>query len=337
MISIKHRFILLAFVAVAVGILLIGRPKTYSREVYGTFDTVCNISLYSAEDTTEYYEQQLRKLDSELDTHSGESVIGKLNNGELCSLTPEQTDLLCTAVSYTNMLSDYFDITVNPLVESWDNAEKNSVLPTDISDKMKLVGADCININIDSNTARITEDGASITLGAIAKGYAANMLADDMRRNGISSALINLGGNVYALGSKPNDDDWNIAISDPVGNSQTAVTVKCTDTAVVTSGDYERFFELDGKRYHHIIDPKTGYPADSGLHSATVIDRDAELCDVLSTALFVAGVEKAKEIIADFSVQAILIDDDTVYYTKGLEDKIELNSQNYTLVPLEID
>lgn len=328
----KHKFILISFIVIAVAILLIGRERTYSRDIYGTFDTVCSISVNSAKDTTENYEQLLRKLDSELNAHNNSSIIGRLNSGETVTTEPEMTDFLCTAVSYTNMLSDYFDITVNPIVESWAIAEEKQIMPHDIPEKLKLVGADCIHI--DNNTAKITENGASITLGAIAKGYAANVLADRMRKDGIASGLINLGGNVYALGKKPDGSEWNIAVSDPENSAQPVVTVKCSDKAVVTSGAYERFYEINSNRYHHIIDPKTGYPSESGLSSVTVINRDAELCDVLSTALFVAGFDEAKIIIEKFSVDAILIENNNIYYTDGLSGKIELNNEKFTLIPL---
>ena len=331
----KHKFILISFIIIAVAVLLLGRGKTYSREIYGTFDTVCSISIHSTSDTTEEYEQLLRKLDSELNAHNANSIIGRLNSGETVTLEPEMTDFLCTAVSYTNILSEYFDITVNPIVESWAKAEEANELPADIPEKLKLVGADCLHIDIDNNTAQIEENGASITLGAIAKGFAANLLADRMRQDGISSGLINLGGNIYAVGKKPDGSEWNIAVSDPENNAQAAVTVKCADKAVVTSGDYERYFDLNGKRYHHIIDPKTGYPSESGLNSVTVIDRDAELCDVLSTTLFVAGIDDAKKIIEKFSVDAILIENDNIYYTDGLTDKLELNNEKFTLIPLK--
>ncbi len=330
----KHRFILISFIVIAAGILFIGRNKTYSRDIYGTFDTLCSISVHSASDTTEQYENLLRELDRKLNAHTSDSLVGRLNSGETVTLAPEMTDFLCTAVSYTNMLSDYFDITVNPIVESWAKAEENSALPDDIPQKLKLTGADCIHIDIDNNTAQLKEDGTSITLGAIAKGYAANVIADKMRQDGISSGLVNLGGNIYALGKKPDGSEWNIAISDPKNSAQAAVTVKCTDKAVVTSGDYERYFELNGKRYHHIIDPKTGYPSESGLNSVTVIDRDAELCDVLSTALFVAGLDEAKSIIEKFSVDAIFIENNNIYYTEGLRDKLILNNEKFTLIPL---
>lgn len=330
----KHKFILISFIVIAVAILLIGKEKTYSREIYGTFDTVCSISVNSVKDTTANYEQLLRELDRELNAHTNSSLIGRINSGETVNLTPEMTDFLCTAVSYTNMLSDYFDITVNPIVKSWANAEEKQIMPQDISEKLKLVGADCIHIDIDNNTAKINKNGASITLGAIAKGYASNVLADRMRQDGISSGLINLGGNIYALGKKADNNDWSIAVSDPENTAQPAVTVKCSDTAVVTSGGYERYYEIDGNRYHHIIDPKTGYPSESGLNSVTVIDRDAELCDVLSTALFVAGLDKAKNIIEKFSVDAILIQNNNVYYTDGLNGKIKLNNEKFTLIPL---
>ncbi|MBS7298857.1 MAG: FAD:protein FMN transferase [Eubacteriales bacterium] len=332
---IKHKFILIAFIAIAVAVILTGRGKTYNRDIYGVFDTVSNISIHSTKDTTADYEQLLKKLDSQLNVYNENSIISKLNNGELCALPPELTVFLSDAASYSSYLGDYFDISLNPVISSWTLAEKNLLLPDDIKEKLSLVGIDALYIDYEANTAKIKEDGASINLGAVAKGYAANVLADRMRADAIGSALINLGGNVYAVGAKPDGSDWNIAICDPENTAQTAVTVKCTDSAVVTSGDYERYFELDGKKYHHIIDPKTGYPSDSGLSSVTIIDRDAMLCDVLSTAIFVAGANKAQEILSKFGGEAILIENNNIYYTDGLVEKIELNSDKYFLIPLQ--
>jgi thiamine biosynthesis lipoprotein len=138
-----------------------------------------------------------------------------------------------------------------------------------------------------------------------------------------------MGGNIYALGKKQDKSLWKIGIADPKNVDKNAAVVEVSDTAVITSGNYERYFIISGKRYHHIIDPTNGYPAESGLNSATAIGKDATLCDILSTAMFVAGVEKSKELIKEYDIDAVLIDDGTVYYTKGLEDILKQTSDGY--------
>lgn len=326
----KQRFFILpVFILLAAGILFFNRAKTHERTIYGAFDTICRMSVYSQADNTAEYEELIRSLDAQLSPYRGNSAIYALNNGEECTLSPELTEFLCTAVSYTNMIPDYFDITINPVCESWQKAGDDGVLPDDIDAKLALVGTDCIYIDIDKNTARLTEEGASVTLGAIAKGYAADRLVSAMLSNGEQNALIDLGGNIYALGSKPDGSSWTVGISDPKDTSANAVTLEAADTAIVTSGDYQRYFELNGKRYHHIIDPKTGYPAESGLRSATAVGKDATVCDVLSTAMFVAGIDGAKELCKRFSIDAVLITDDTVYYSAALENKITYRSELY--------
>lgn len=192
-----------------------GKERRYERTIYGVFDTVSELSVYSAKDNTAEYEELLRTLHSQLDIHTPSSLIERLNSGERVTLPDDITRFLCTAVSYTNMLSDYFDITVNPIIKSWELAEKNGTLPVDIPEKLALVGAESLYIDIDKNTAQITKDGASVTLGAIAKGYASDILKDKMRMDRVESAIINLGGNVYALGTKPDGSNWSVAVADP--------------------------------------------------------------------------------------------------------------------------
>ena len=149
-----------------------------------------------------------------------------------------------------------------------------------------------------------------IDLGGIAKGYTSSRIMDIFKENGITSGLVNLGGNVQALGTKTDGSNWRVAVQSP-------------DEAVITSGGYERYFEQDGVTYHHIIDPKTGYPAENGLVSVTIVSSDGTLADGLSTSLFIMGEEKAAEFWKAHSdeFEAILeTDDGTIYVTEGLKD-----------------
>ncbi|MCD8105306.1 MAG: FAD:protein FMN transferase [Lachnospiraceae bacterium] len=175
-------------------------------------------------------------------------------------------------------------------------------------------------ISVDGTTVTLSDPDAEIDLGGIAKGYIADQLEDYLTSCGIESALINLGGNVQTVGTKPDGSSWRIGIQKPFGGSSDIIAViECTGESVVTSGTYERYFEVDGKIYHHILDPKTGYPTDNGLTSVTIFADSSTQCDALSTTCFVLGLEDGMELIESIEgVEALFItEDETLYYTSG--------------------
>ena len=162
-----------------------------------------------------------------------------------------------------------------------------------------------------------------IDFGGIAKGYTSSRIMDIYKDNGITSGLVNLGGNVQALGTKTDGTKWKIAVQSPDDTEDYLGILSVQDKAVITSGGYERYFEQDGVTYHHIIDPKTGYPAESGLVSVTIVSDDGTLADGLSTSLFIMGEEKAADFWREHKddFDAILMSDDgTLYVTEGLEN-----------------
>ena len=162
-----------------------------------------------------------------------------------------------------------------------------------------------------------------IDLGGIAKGYTSSRIMDIFKENGITSGLVNLGGNVQALGTKTDGSNWRVAVQSPDDTEDYLGVLSIQDKAVITSGGYERYFEQDGVTYHHIIDPKTGYPAKNGLVSVTIVSSDGTLADGLSTSLFIMGEEKAAEFWKAHSneFEAIFVTDDgTIYVTEGLKD-----------------
>lgn len=178
-----------------------------------------------------------------------------------------------------------------------------------------------------------------LDLGAVGKGYAGDVIAELLRENGVTSALLDIGGNIQAIGSKTDGSDWRLGIRDPFGEGNVGV-LSVSDKAVVTSGSYERYFiGEDGKQYGHIIDPSTGYPAESGLMSAAVIAKEGKLCDALSTSLFVMGLDKA----ADYwrgnkNFDMILITEDgEIYITEGIKDSFSLDSYHNTMKVHVID
>jgi len=218
-----------------------------------------------------------------------------------------------------------FDITIAPVTELWDfKAEKPSLPAKDaLAQAVKLV--DYTQLHLDGSTVTLPE-GMAIDLGGIAKGYIADRVKEHLTENGVSSALLNFGGNTVALGSKPNGESWRIGIQDPRSeNGDYIAVVSVVDKAVVTSGSYQRYFDLDGTRYHHILDPKTGYPVNNSTASVTIIHDDSAVADALSTACFALGSEKGAELAALYGGEAVFIHEDgKIVYTEGLDDCLEI-------------
>ena len=190
---------------------------------------------------------------------------------------------------------------------------------------MSLSLVDASDIRFDEETGEVffEKEGMKIDFGGIAKGYTSTRLMDILQEQGISSALVNLGGNVQALGDKPDGSKWKVGIQDPENNSDLLGILSISDLAVITSGGYERYFEEDGKTYHHIIDTRTGYPADTGLLSVTIVMQDGTTADGLSTFLFAAGEEKAvefwKEHYGEFEM-ILFTADERLLVTEDLRD-----------------
>jgi len=196
---------------------------------------------------------------------------------------------------------------------------------------------DYTQIQYDAATGVVTlPEGMEIDLGSVAKGYAGQLAAQMLREHGVQSALLNLGGNVQTVGTKPDGSPWQIGIKDPQGEDAMMV-LSVEDQAVVTSGGYERYFEQDGQTYWHIMDPSTGHPADSGLLSVTIVGKQGIICDGLSTSLFVMGLEKAADLWAqsgDFEAVFVTASGE-VYITEGLQDRFALTEQ-YADTPVSV-
>ena len=198
------------------------------------------------------------------------------------------------------------------------------------ADELKdlLTLTDASDISYDKETSQIAfkKDGMQIDFGGIAKGYTSARIMDIFRACGIKSGLVNLGGNVQALGTKKDGSSWRVAVQDPQDTDQYLGVLSIQDKAVITSGGYERYFEQDGRTYHHIIDPKTGYPVENGLISVSIVTADGTLADGLSTSVFIMGKEAATEYWRNHSDEfdmILMTDDREIYVTEGIADSFE--------------
>ena len=278
-----------------------------SRTVFA-MDTVITLTAYgkNAGPALDAAVQKLKEYDALLDVDSGD--IGNINAhaGEFVQVGAEVYGLLSDCVELSSQTDGAFDITVGRYVELWGFRSQTRV-PSDqeIADAADFVGWQ--QLELSDGKVKIPE-GMQLDLGAVAKGFAAGKLKEVLAEHGVTSAILSLGGNVTTLGEKPDGALFNIAIRDPDNPDAYLDSVQVSDQAVVTSGSYMRYFEQDGVRYHHIIDPKTGRPADSGLVSATVICADDTAADALATAFFVMGADGTAEFLKEHSeIKAILV------------------------------
>ena len=306
-------------------------------------DTMMGVTAYgkNASDAVQDAEKEIFRLEDLLSRTDPESIVSQLNAAEGTSITvgEEVCSLMKAAEAYSQATDGAFDITIAPVVSAWGFTTDSYQVPdqAELAELLKLVGAE--HMTITGDTATLTP-GTQIDLGGIAKGYASDRMEDIFEEYQVSRGKVELGGNILLIGDKPDGTAWRVGIQDPARPNEQAYAaiVQLTDAFAVTSGSYQRYFEMDGQTYHHIIDPSTGYPADSGLTSVTVVaDRDSgsgTMCDALSTAVFVMGEEKALEFwrsgVYDFEL-VLVTEDDRVVVTKGLEEKlVEIEESGYT-------
>ena len=281
-----------------------------SKDIFA-MDTYMTVTAYGekAQDAVDAAEAEIERLDTLLSTGNADSEIVKLNEQKSATLSEDGA----------------FDIAIYPVMEAWGFPTQNFRVPSadELTGLLKHVDAAKISYDKDTREISFEDDQMKIDLGGIAKGYTSSRIMDIFKENGITSGLVNLGGNVQALGTKTDGSNWRVAVQSPDDTEDYLGVLSIRDKAVITSGGYERYFEQDGVTYHHIIDPKTGYPAENGLVSVTIVSSDGTLADGLSTSLFIMGEEKAAEFWKAHSneFEAIFATDDgTIYVTEGLKD-----------------
>ena len=293
-------------------------------------DTVMSLTLYGGWDrertkeTRDWMVEKLNYLD-ELLSPTGDSALSALNREGTARLPQPAAELLDQALALCEQTGGALDITAYPAVRAWGFLDGAHRVP-DGEELARLAGRiDYTAVEVEGDTVTLPA-GVELDLGAVAKGYAGDLLAASARSSGISSALIDLGqSTIVAVGTKPGGSPWRIGILDPAGERYFAV-LELADLAMGTSGGYQRYFEQDGTRYWHILDPATAAPARSGLASVTVVDESGLRCDGLSTALFVMGREEAAAFWREHrDFEMVLVDEaGDIYVTAGLQDRFSL-------------
>jgi len=233
-------------------------------------------------------------------------------NGQPVEVSDTTIELLKKGIKFGELTDGAFDITIAPLSELWDFKNNPGNIPSEADINEALSHVNYKNIVIEGNTVTLTDPEAAIDLGGIAKGYMADQLKKYLLNEGVTSAIINLGGNVLTIGAKPNGTSFNIGIQKPFDEqNETITSVQVKDSSVVTSGSYERYFEVNNTIYHHILNTDTGYPCDNELLSVTILSEESVDGDALSTTCFALGLEKGRKLIESLEdMDAIFVTDD---------------------------
>ena len=293
-----------------------------ANETFESMDTCMQINLYGSAGTAAVVRAEIERLDALLSATDEHSDVYRLNRDGEAPVDPDTCELLEKTQETCRALDNDLNIFVYPLVEAWGFIDRNYTIPAPKTIETLLSAAQNARLaRTETNFLKIEGQDARLDLGAVAKGYAADRAIAVMADNGVFSGILNLGGTVAAVGKKPSGELWRVGICDPDSQSSYFASVAVSDKIVATSGSYERYFERGGKRYCHIIDPKTGYPVDNGTVSVTVISDSGFQSDALSTALFVKGLDGAVQYWRkNGGFEFILLDENNrLYLTEGIE------------------
>lgn len=269
------------------------------------FDTAISISVYSnqSEKVLKGSFDLCEELENTFSRTKEGSELYKVNHRRDSSVTlsDDLAKVVQEGIDFYEISDGDFDITIAPLLELWDFKNIDAVVPDQELIKDAVDKVDGSAIHLSGNVLTFDREDTEIDLGALAKGYAADKLKEYLVEQGVESAMINLGGNVLAVGEKPDGNPWKVGVQKPFAErGETSEVLEVKDRSVVSSGIYERYFEQDGILYHHILNPQTGYPVDTGFSQVTIISESSLLGDALSTVCLLAGPEGAEKITDRF-------------------------------------
>jgi len=315
----------------------------YSEKSGFLLGTVIRVKIYGSDDS-ELFKDIFRKVseyESLLSVNIDESQVSAVNMAagvDPVKVDPLVMDVVLRGLEYSELSEGRFDITIGPLVDLWHIGHEDARIPAEgeIESLLPLIDYTQLSVDSDNETIYLPESGMSMDLGGIAKGYIADRIGEILTEAGRESALINLGGNVLVVGSKPDGTSFRIGVQNPSSDRGEYLGVVAVDgKSVVSSGAYERFLEVEGVRYHHILSPFSGYPVETDIDQVTIVSEHSIDGDGLSTTVFALGVEKGMALIESIDgIDAVFITPDKkVYLTAGLADSFYLTDPDFTLIP----
>lgn len=312
--------------------------KVITKENY-LLDTLIQLKAYgkNSEKATNEAMDAISDIDDIMSPTKPTSDVVKINNNagkDFVKINENTLEVIKTSIKYSKLSKGNFDITVGPLVKLWGIGTENARVPSkeEIDTTLKLINYENVLIDEKNKSIKLKSPKEAIDLGGIAKGFAGDKAREILENKGIKSAYLNLGGNIVTIGNKTDGTPWNIGIQDPLSDrGEYFGIVRVSNKSVVSSGNYERFFIKDNKRYHHILNTKTGYPSESGILSSTIISDKSIDGDALSTITFILGLEKSMEIIENIDgVDAIFVTTDKkVHTTSNIAKDFKLSSKEY--------
>lgn len=298
--------------------------------------TIVSITIFSdsKEKAKKAIDEAFKELDRIADLlnfYSEKSEISEINKNagiKPIRVSPETIEIIKKALFVSENTEGAFDMTIGPIVRLWDFKGKKLPNDRDIKEKLKLIGYKNIIVDEKSGTVFIKKKGVQIDLGGIIKGYGADKVVELLKRRGIDAGLVAIGGEIKTFGERPDKKPWTIGIQNPRQKSAEdeviAIVRSQSDIAISTSGDYEKYFILNNVRYHHLLDPKTGYPA-YGNRSVTIISKESSLSDAFATGIFILSPEKGLKVLKKLDLEGVIIDKDgKIFISNGLKGKIEL-------------
>jgi FAD:protein FMN transferase len=305
--------------------------------------TTCEITLYAggSDAALDAAFSRIADIEARMTINREDSEVIRVNNAaglHAVTVTPDVFYVISRGLEFSTAGNGAFDITIAPLVKLWGIGTAAAHVPRseEIRQALARVGYRNLVLSKKDSSAFLKKPGMGIDLGAIAKGYAADEVERILREHGVTSALVNLGGNVLTMGKKPDGSPWRIGIQNPEEPRGTHLgIVEVSAMAVVTSGTYERFFEQGGKRYHHILDTTTGYPVWNGLSAVTIVTANSTTADGYSTLVFTLGLEKGRKVVESThgAVEAVFITDShQIYVTPGLRSSFTITDPRFTLM-----
>ena len=303
--------------------------------------TVVKVTLYDNKDSNilDKAFDRVREIEQSVSINTSGTILDKVN--ESSGVEPVVVDedtfkIVESGVKYSELSNGLFDITIGPLVKLWSIGLPEARVPSqeEIEGVLGYINYNDVVLNKEDNSIFLKNPNMLIDLGGIAKGYTADEISEVLTENNVTSAIIDLGGNVYVHGTKPTGENWNIGIQNPLSTRGDSLgTIKVNNKSIVTSGTYERFIEKDGVKYHHILNPKTGYPYENNISGISIISDKSIDGDALSTSVFAMGVEEGLAFVeSQPDIDAIFVTNDKkIYLSSGMKDLFKLTNTEFTI------